>query len=59
MAKKVKIRGRRKPKYSDVETLAYKFGQIQRGLKNPDSLISASFNNGLKEKERKPRKTLF
>lgn len=46
-------------KYSELEIPAYRMGQVKRGLKNPDSKISASYENGCSVKERKPRKTLF
>ena len=40
----------RRSKYSELEKISYKMGQIKRGLKNPDSRITESFNNGLNGK---------
>lgn len=54
-----RAKGKRKNKYSELEVFAYRLGQISRGRKNPDSKISESFNNGLKGREAKPRKTMF
>ena len=51
--------GNKKDKYSELEKLAYRMGQVKRGLKNPDSKISESFGNGCAVRERKPRKTMF
>ena len=42
-----------KSKYTKIEKDAYRLGQIQRGLKNPNSKITASFNNGIKGFQRK------
>jgi len=50
---------KKKERYSELEKLAYKLGQISRGRENRDSLISASYNAGAAERERRPRKTLF
>lgn len=51
----------KKSKYSETEKLAYQIGRINKGLKNPNSKVAASFANGEKSvcKERKPRKTMF
>ncbi len=46
-------------KSTELRRLAYKMGQVQRGLENPDSLISASYEAGNTKHERSPRKTLF
>ena len=39
-----------------LKRFAFQFGLVTKGLKNPDSQISASFNDGLdrKKKEKKP-----
>lgn len=37
-----------KPRYSQVEKIAYRCGQVKRGLTNPNSKITQSYNNGLK-----------
>lgn len=51
---------RKKSKYSSTEKFAYQLGLVKRGLKNPDSLISESYDNGLNsKKEPKEKKTLF
>ena len=56
---KIRKKTTRKPRYTEVEKVAYYMGQVQRGLKNPDSLISDSYKAGSTKKERKPKKTLF
>lgn len=38
--------------------LAYEMGQVQKGLKNPDSMISESFKAGEKSQKR-VKKSLF
>lgn len=40
----------------EVKDLAYKFGVIQKGLKNPDSQITDKYNAGLNsaKKQSKP-----
>ena len=44
---------------SQLKKLAYQMGQVERGLKNPNSQISASFNNGKQVKKRSAKKPLF
>ena len=58
MAKKQNNR-KRKPRFSELERLAYNLGQIERGKKNPDSKVHESYNNGLKEKTPRKRKPLI
>lgn len=43
---------------SELRKLAYNLGQVQKGLKNPDSQISASYNAGM-NKQKKEKKSLF
>ena len=50
---------RRRSKYTEQEKFAYKLGQAMRGLENPDSRISESYNNGKKPKTVKARKPLY
>lgn len=50
---------RKKQKYTPIEKFAYQYGLVSRGLKNPDSLISESFNRGKTEKSKKPKKSIF
>ena len=48
---------KRKSKYSEAEKLAFNLARVQTGLKNPNSKITQSYNNGLdslKEKKSKP-----
>ena len=54
-----KAKTQKRKKYTELETFAYRMGQIKRGLKNPDSKISASFNNGCAVKEKKAKKSMF
>lgn len=57
--KRNKRRRNKKQSYTKKMTsLAYQMGQVNRGLKNPDSKISASYNAGLKKKA-KEKKPLF
>ena len=49
----------RRPKYSELEKLAFKLGQVQRGLRNPDSRVFESYNNGKKSPMKKRRKSLL
>ena len=58
MAYKKQNRTRKKRKYTQAEKLAYQLGQIDRGLKNPNSRVSESFNNGRKA-TKTARKPLF
>ena len=51
-------RTRKKRKFTQAEKLAYQLGQIDRGLKNPNSRVSESFNNGRKATKR-TKKPLF
>ena len=44
---------------NDLTFLAYKMGQVERGLKNPDSKISESFNRGATAPQKRVKKTLF
>ena len=46
-------------KKASIKQLAYKMGLIQRGLKNPDSMISEAYKRGLDKPESKAKKTLF
>ncbi|MBQ8357361.1 MAG: hypothetical protein IJX39_06075 [Clostridia bacterium] len=54
-----KGRSGKKSKYNDLQRFAYKMGQIERGRKNPDSLITESYNNGKTPREKKQKKSLF
>ena len=49
----------RRPKYSELEKLAFKLGLVQRGLSNPDSRVFESYNNGKKGPTKKGRKSLL
>lgn len=49
----------RRGRYTEQEKIAYRMGQVQRGLKNPDSKISASYNKGFKPSAAKPKKSLY
>ena len=44
---------------SDLTSLAYKMGQVQRGLQNPDSKISSAYDRGKTKPERRKKQTLF
>ena len=55
----IRRKRKRKSKYTEVEKIAYRMGQVERGRKNSNSRISESYANGLKEKPAKEKKTLF
>lgn len=48
-----------KSKFSQTEKLAYSMGQIARGLKNPNSKVYESYQNGLTDRKSKSKKTMF
>lgn len=54
-------KGKGKSKYSEAEKTAYRMGQVAVGVKNPNSKVHESFNNGVNSvhKDRKPKKSLF
>lgn len=54
-----KTGGKSKSKYTELEKLSFKFGQIQRGLTNPDSRVYESYNNGKNGTTKKTRKPLL
>ena len=56
---KKKSYGKRKKSFSkEINALAYKMGQVEKGRKNPESQIYESYNNGL-YKTAKTKKPLF
>ena len=56
---KKKSYGKRKKSFSkEINALAYKMGQVEKGRKNPESQIYESYNNGL-NKTAKTKKPLF
>ena len=54
-----KPRKNRKSKYTKVEQAAYLMGQVERGLKNPDSRISSAFERGATAPKPRAKKPLF
>lgn len=52
-------RGKKRSRRSPQEKFAFRLGQVNRGLKNPDSRISESFANGQKPKDKKQKKSLY
>ena len=44
---------------SELTSLARKMGQVERGLKNPDSKISSAYNSGLTKPEKRKKQSLF
>lgn len=57
--RQIRRNSKRKPRFTEVEKVAYYMGQVQRGLKNPDSKISDSYKAGATAKTKKPKKSLF
>ncbi len=53
--------GKRNNNAKELKSLAYNLGRINKGLSNPNSQISESYNKGKENagKEKKPRKPLF
>ena len=53
--------GKRNNNAKELKSLAYNLGRINKGLTNPNSQISESYNKGKENagKEKKPRKPLF
>ena len=54
-----KFKKNRKSKYTKVEQTAYLMGQVERGLKNPDSRITSAFNRGNSVPKQRIKKPLF
>ena len=50
---------KKKSSYSELERMAYKMGQIKRGLDNPNSRVFESYKNGCTGKTIKNRKPLI
>lgn len=53
--------GKRNNNAKELKSLAYNLGRINKGLSNPNSQISESYNKSKENagKEKKPRKPLF
>ena len=51
----------KKARTAQIKKFAYNMGLVERGLKNPDSMISSAYNRGKVEREKKAhkKKTLF
>ncbi len=56
---KNKPRKRKKSSYSELEKLAYNLGKINRGLKNPNTRVFASYKNGCTGKTANNTKPLY
>ena len=54
-----KGKGKFKSRRTNLEKLAYSFGQINRGLKNPNSRVYESYANGLTGKTTTNKKPLI
>ena len=50
---------KRMSKTKRLTSFAYNMGQVQRGLSNPNSMISESYAKGQKTPEKKNKKSLF
>ena len=66
MAKQYKYKSRRKgnskknnARAKELTTLAFKMGQVKRGLENPESRISSAYNRGKTKPTKKQKKSLF
>lgn len=56
--KKRSRNNRKVSRATKLKRLAYNMGQVEKGLKNTDSQISASYNAGINRTKQK-KKTLF
>lgn len=56
---KNKPRKGKKSSYTELERLAYNLGKINRGLKNPDTRVFASYKNGCIGKTANNTKPLY
>lgn len=56
-----KKKSAKKSKYSDLEKLAHNMGKIAKGVKDPNTKVYTSYQNGLKgsTKPEKPSKPLY
>ena len=54
-----KVKKSRGNREKSILNLAYNMGLVERGLKNPDSKISASYAKGVEKREKREKKTLF
>ena len=52
-------KGRGKSKAQELKSLAYKMGQVERGLKNSNSQISKSFDAGKRSGKKQEKRPLF
>lgn len=66
MAKQYKYRKQKKfnskkknARAKELTTLAFKMGQVKRGLDNPNSRISSAYNRGKTKPTKKQKKSLF
>lgn len=58
-SRKTKGSKTKKSKYTKVEQAAYLFGQVERGIKNPNSRIYESYTRGNTKPEKREKKPLF
>lgn len=56
---KKNYRRKRSSRSVEIRRFAYNMGCVQRGLDNPDSLISSSYSAGKDGKYGKNRRTLY
>ena len=59
MADKDKKFSKDKKREKEILAFAYTLGLIERGLKNPDSKITASHAKGMEKREKRDKKSLF
>ena len=61
MAYKRRVRRMRKskPKYTELEKLAYNMGKVKKGIANPESRVHESYRNGLQGKSKRKKKPLI
>ena len=54
-----KSRKKKSSGYTQIEKLAYRMGQVKRGLSNSNSRVYESYQKGCNSKTTKQRKPLF
>lgn len=52
-------KGKKKSQGTELRSLAYKMGQVNLGLKNPDSQITQAYNAGKNSNAKKEKRPLF
>lgn len=57
--RKVKRNGNKNSYSKEITKFARMMGAVERGRKNPDSLIASAYEKGAAEREKRQKKSLF